>query len=299
VRSVTKSAGSAIAAILVQAGTVVAPPVASAQPVEFVPCSTSRLISAITTANPLGGRTLRLASHCTYLLTAVAEIGTGPNGLPIIRGNITLVGGPSTFITRAASAPVFRLIETAPGSVLRVVGIFLTGGSSTGTGGAIRNSGGTVVLDHTTLTRNRAQTLGGGIDNVNPGHVVINTSVISANTAATVNGGGMFNDGRASINFSRFTDNTSPVGDGGGLRTTGGNGLANIFRSTFDHNISGSNGGGISIGAPSSLTLIRSLIERNTANNAGGVFVAPGATLVQQLNVIRLNNPNNCVGTGC
>jgi hypothetical protein len=106
----------------------------------------------------------------------------------------------------------------------------------------------------------------------------------------------MFNDGAVSINFSRLTGNTSTL-DGGGLRSTGGNGRANVFRSTFDHNTAGGNGGGISIGASSRLTLIRSLIVRNKATNGGGVFNS--GTLEQQVNIIKLNNPNNCVGTGC
>jgi hypothetical protein len=40
----------------------------------------------------------------------------------------------------------------------------------------------------------RAQTLGGGLDNVSPGRMAVTASVISGNTAATVNGGGVFVD---------------------------------------------------------------------------------------------------------
>lgn len=294
--SVIKVAGGVAAAMLIHLA--VTPSVANAQPIEFVPCSTSRLITAIADANNAGGRILRLAPICNYVLDAVAETGNGPSGLPIIRGNITLLGGPFTRISRVSTAPAFRLIEVVSGATLTVRSISLTGGNSTGTGGAIRNSGGTVELFNTTVAGNRAQTLGGGLDNVNPGRFVINASLIRDNTAATVNGGGMFNDGSLSIGFSHFTGNTATVGDGGGLRNTG-SGQATISQTTFDRNTAANTGGGISIGAPSRLELSRSVVIRNQAGNGGGVFVATGATLTQNGNLIRFNSPNDCVGAGC
>jgi hypothetical protein len=298
--SVSKAAGGVAAAMLIQAGMAAAASVANAQPIVPVPCSSAQLVSAITSANMVGGRILRLAPRCNYLLTSAADIGaTGPDGLPIIRGNIALIGGPSTRITRPATAPAFRLIEVAQGGSLRVRNIFLIGGNATTSGGAIRNSGGTVELSHTTVFRNRAQTFGGGLDNVGPdGRMVVNTSLIADNTAATINGGGIFNDGSLSVNFSRLTRNNAAAGSGGGLRNTGG-GRANIFRSTLDHNTVAVNGGGASNGPGSTLTRSRDLIVHNRATTGGGVFNEPGGTLNLTASVIRHNNPNNCVGTGC
>jgi hypothetical protein len=294
---ITKAAGGAAAAMLIQAGMTAAPPVANAQPVEIVPCSTSRLISAITSANNVGGRILRLAPRCDYVLRAPAQTGeNGPDGLPIITGNITLVGGPNTRISRAATAPEFRLIELGTGGVLKVRNIFLSGGRAPAgfDGGAIENFGTAVELSHTTVTGNRAR-FAGGIDNI--GKLVVNASLISGNTATVASGGGIWNSGRLSINFSRLTGNSTTVREGAGLQNDSG--VANIFRSTFDHNHAATEGGGIfTNGAQARLSLIRTLVVRNTANNAGGVRVASG-TLTPDGSIIRFNIPNDCVGAGC
>jgi hypothetical protein len=289
---VIKAAGGIAAAMLIQAGMAVAPSVANAQPIESVPCITSRLITAITNANTVGGRILRLAPRCNYVLTEPAQTGVnGPDGLPIITGNITLIGGPSTRISRPATAEAFRLIEVDTGGVLNVRNIFLSGGQTPPgafDGGAIENLG-TTGLSHTTVRGNQAR-FGGGIDS--PARLVVNTSLINGN-AATTEGGGIWSGGPLSIGFSRLSGNTAGT-DGGGLRIVGG---GNIFRSTFDHNTATANGGGISIAA-SQVSLIRSLIVRNTAANGGGVHVSSG-TLTPNGNIIQFNIPNDCVGAGC
>lgn len=295
--SVTKAVGGVAAVMLIQAGMAAAASVADAQPIVAVPCSPAQLVGAITSANMVGGRILRLAPRCDYTLDSAAGIGpNGPDGLPIIRGDITLIGGPSTRIIRPASARAFRLIEVARGGSLKIRNIFLTGGDSTGTGGAIRNQG-TVELSHTTVRDNRAQTLGGGLDNVGPGRMVVNTSLIVDNTAETINGGGIFNDGSLWVNLSRITGNNAAAGSGGGVRNSGG-GRVSIFRSTLDHNTAATTGGGASNGANSQLTLDRDLIVRNRATN-GGVFNDPRGTLNRNASVIRRNIPNNCVSSGC
>src|SRR5262245_36760309 len=88
---ITKVAGGVVAALLAQAALAAAPSVANAEPIGTVPCDTARLIEEITNANNAGTRTLHLAAFCNYALTTAAETGTGPDGLPIIRGDVTLI----------------------------------------------------------------------------------------------------------------------------------------------------------------------------------------------------------------
>src|SRR5262245_51047879 len=124
--SFTRAAGGLGAAVLISAGLTVTPAMAQAKKQISVPCSTPSLIAAINTLNSLGAGTLDLASNCTYNLTSVAATGTrGPDGLPIITGNITLSGGPSTTIQRAPGSTPFRIIEVATGGILSVQGIFI------------------------------------------------------------------------------------------------------------------------------------------------------------------------------
>jgi len=76
------------------------------------------LISAITTGNGFGAPyTLCLAAGITYTLTAVNNTSHGSNGLPLITGDITIVGNGAT-ITRNSTAPVFRIATVETGAAL-------------------------------------------------------------------------------------------------------------------------------------------------------------------------------------
>src|SRR5262249_7792942 len=146
---------------------------AAATDVTRVPCDPGALISAIGTANGLPAATLRLAPHCIYDITTPA---IAADALPIITGNITLVGGPSTSIRRAAMAPTgFRILEVAAGGTLHVAGIFILSGDTTGFGGGIQNAG-TLELDRTTLSGNNAGN-GGALANLAGARAVVSRSV--------------------------------------------------------------------------------------------------------------------------
>src|SRR3954447_7123535 len=74
-----------IALLLVQPSAALAAPAKT-----NVPCGgQAALVAAINSANAAGGRTLNLASACTYVLTAPDN---GVNGLPIVTKNIAVNG---------------------------------------------------------------------------------------------------------------------------------------------------------------------------------------------------------------
>jgi hypothetical protein len=293
--SVTKAAGGVAAALLIQAGLAVAPSAANAQPVFDVPCSTTALVNAVNAANAAGEGTLRLARFCNYALTGSAETGTrGPDGLPIIRGNINLVGGPSTRISRFATAPAFRIAEVAAGAMFTVQNIFIAGGDAgQHTGGGILNARGTVDLSRVTVTDNQANN-GAGVSN-DSGRLILASTLITGNTATGGGGGGLYNDGSLTVSLSRVAGNHANTVGGGLYNGQGGD--TNAFRSTFDTDTSGSAGGGVFNASDAHLVLTRTLTDRNTGSNGGGLFNAgmPNRVAMVRSQIID-NNPNNCVG---
>ncbi len=253
-----------------------------------VPCSSSTLIAAINTANGLGTATLRLAPSCVYAITTPANPS---DALPVITGNLTIVGGPSTVIRRDSGAlATFRIIEVAGNAVLRLNNISVQNGSS-GDGGGIVNSG-TLVLRFVTLSGNTATGLGGGLRN-GPGAVVyVDHSLLMANSAGLA-GGGTDNAGRLTVTYSRLTANN---GANGAAVTIEGTGSSSFFRTTIDHNFGVNLGGGIQVFGPT--TIDRVLIEHNRAGGNGGGILVQSDTVTATNSIVKDNTPNNCSPAG-
>src|ERR1700754_1099773 len=145
------------AAVLAGVALGAAPSSAQAMPgpveVLKVSCTRNALVTAIETAKGMGAARLLLSPHCVYNYITGTVSGAA---LPIITGDITLLGGPNTTIRRDPTATTaFRVLEVASGATLRVRGISILNGSTAAIGGGILNAG-TVVLDRTTLGGNRA-----------------------------------------------------------------------------------------------------------------------------------------------
>ncbi|MDN3358952.1 hypothetical protein [Actinomadura sp. DC4] len=298
--SVIRVAGSVAAAVLLQTGMAAAPSAALATPVTFVPCNTPALIAAVNAANTAGSGVLRLASFCDYALTSAAGSGRGPDGLPVIHGNIVLEGGRNTQITRSPTVRKFRIIEVAAGAVLGVRNLAISGGNADGTirgndtGGGILNSRGNVALIDAWVTGNTADS-GAGVSN-DSGRVLVTHSNIRGNTTRSNGGGGggFYNDGSLLIAKSHITDNNANT-NGGGIYN-GQGGRTELFRSLVDHNTAGRNGGGVYNATDGRLVVIRTLIKRNTATVAGGGISNQGipdrVALIASL--VAGNSPDNC-----
>ncbi|MFB9839131.1 hypothetical protein [Actinoallomurus acaciae] len=267
-----------------------------------VPCSAAALVTAVNAANATGSGTLLLASNCNYVLTAPSATGRGPDGL-LITGNVNIIGGVSTRISRSTAAVPFRIIEVASGAVLGLRNVFVSGGltdntvPTNDTGGGILNSRGTITLVHTTITGNTADN-GAGISN-DSGRLILSKTLVQANTTRATGGGGggIYNDGSLTIQVSIVRGNRANT-DGGGLYN-GQGGRAELIQSTVDQNTAGATGGGIFNAADGRLILNRTLVEANTATNGGGIFNAGLASRVTVItSIIRRNTPNNCAPTG-
>ncbi|MEU4228630.1 hypothetical protein AB0F17_30420 [Nonomuraea sp. NPDC026600] len=250
-----------------------------------VACDPGALVTAIRTANGIGAARLLLAPNCVYDYAKAADPG---DALPVITGDIALVGGSSTVIRRDPTvSATFRVLEVASGATLHVQRISILGGMTTGLGGGILNAG-TVVLDQTTLAGNRAGN-GGAFANSAGATATIFLSRLNANSTMGVGGGAIINSGTLTLSKSVLAGNSAPI-NGGGLNTQA-SGVSHLIRSTVDNNISGSLGGGISnLGTT---TLDRVLVTRNKGSAGGGIATG-NANVVIQNSIIRDNIPDNC-----
>ncbi|MCO6008532.1 hypothetical protein NE236_26520 [Actinoallomurus purpureus] len=283
------------------------PPSADAQQVVTVPCigpsgGAAGLVTAIQNANTAGHGTINLAANCNYDFTAPTDTtGTrGGDALPIIRGDITILGGPSTHIRRTGG-PAFRLFEVAAGARLLIRGIFIEGGDSgTNTGGAILSARGTVVLKFVTVRYNTADN-GAGLSN-DSGTMVLYYTVVTSNTTRHLSGAGgggagIYSDGRLDVKFSVVSLNTANTSGGGVYAEQGG--TATFYRTTLSGNVARFNGGGLLDGPGGRATLVLTLVEHNSAGNGGGIFRTPASGPVILFNsVVAANNPNNCRPVG-
>jgi hypothetical protein len=257
---------------------------ASKAQVVRVPCSASALSDAITTANGGGATLLRLAPNCPYEITTPA---TPETGLPTITGNIIMLGGPRTTISRAAAATDFRILSVDAGASLRLQSVTIQNGSTTGTGGGIQNAG-TLRLAGVTLTGNTAGN-GGAIANVAGATATIVASRLTENTTTSVGGGGIINLGTLTTVQSVISRNTAPV-NGGGVNTQP-NGNTRLVASVVERNTSGSLGGGISnLGT----TLVDRSVVRLNQGSAGGGIATGNSNVTLRSSVVRNNTPDNC-----
>jgi hypothetical protein len=302
-RSGTRRFGGTVAATLALAGIPATATAAHARQVVNVPCSTVSLISAINAANTAGSGTLLLASNCTYLLTTPNGVGRGPDGLPVITGSLSLIGGNSTTIARSSTAAPFRVLEVAAGAALGLRNLFIIGGNADATvptndtGGGILNSRGTVVLDHVTLTGNTADS-GAGLSN-DSGRADVTNTLVQNNTTRTGGGGGggFYNDGSLTIQVSILRANRANT-TGGGIYN-GQGGRTEAVNVTAENNTAGTNGGGFFNAADGRLVLLRTLVRSNIAANGGGIFNAGIPSRVSLItSIVTANAPNNCAPAG-
>jgi hypothetical protein len=290
--SFTGLRGSMAAVALAGAALTAALPAAQAQatvgglqPI-IVPCSTDALVTAINTANSLSAATVVLPGNCTYTITAPA---TANDGLPVITGHITLVGGRNAVIRRSPAAfTAFRILDVAAGGALSLRGISVLNGSTNGLGGGIQNAG-TLILSHAMLSGNRAGN-GGALANLAGATASVSETQIDANTTTGVGGGGILNSGTLTLATSILSGNSAPI-NGGGLNTQPA-GTSRIIQSTIVRNVSGGLGGGISnLGATS---LDGTVVQLNEGSSGGGIATSNSNNVILRSSFVRHNTPDNC-----
>ena len=179
-------------------------------------------------------------------------------------------------------------------------GVYVDGGSATlfqptfvdnratgaaGSGGALFLHGGTVSASSATFEQNRANRAGGAVEVVRPSG--------GPTTAVSFNGGAF-----------RFNQAGGAPGNGGALHSSGGGVVLSASNVAFEDNIAEAEGGGVWIGAGTSLTLSFSTFDRNTARgdaaDAGGgaLFNDGGEASIFGATAFRDNRAFGAAGSG-
>ncbi len=210
-----------------------------------------------------------------------------PNGL-------TITGNGFTITQTCAGERVMTQIGSG---ALILNNLTLTGGDSSGDGGAI-NTFGDITLTNAVLTGNTAVGIGGGVRAV--GDITATGSTISGNTGgpgasggglaglanvtvtdSTVsdnhggNGGGVLAGGTLSVVRSVFTGNTAALSGGGAYAHLD----ATIVDSAFSGNDAGASNGGGGIQSDANITVTGSTFDSNTAGEGGGIGAQGTVTL--------------------
>lgn len=259
----------------------------TAQEVPFVTNGNCTLGEAIVAANTDAavdgctagaGADIIMLPAGTYTLTLVDNTGAfGPNGLPVISSDITILGAGSatTIIERstAMGTPAFRIFEVIS-SPFTVVGVTIRNGDSANNdGGGLLHRGTTVTLTNCTFSNNTAGTaFGGAVGTVGAVTLVISGGTYSNNSS---NFGGAIESSILTISNATVSNNTSS-GQGGGLTVTSG--PSTITGSTISGNMGGGNGGGIRNSG--TLTIDNSSINTNvggTVSGSGGGIHSTGS----------------------
>lgn len=246
---------------------------------------------------------INLNGQTLILSNAFADY-SGATGLPQITTGITLSNGT---IQRDGTAPDFRFIAMTATADLQIINVVLDGGRlAGGQAGAIRNIGGALTLNQSTV-RNATAAFTGAIHNDGGALRIIGSTIENnrttnssgnvSNTAGTlrvVNSVFLNNDcncsnnvagaiynfaGAADIVGSTFTGNTGTLY--GAVRNAGGgNSMMRIDNSTFAGNRSNANGGAISNGG-AGITVSNSVITGNRAGSGGGIFNETGQSTIR------------------
>lgn len=168
------------------------------------------------------------------------------SALPAITGPLTITGYGCSVRTVSDDHSV-RIFTVNTGVSVTLVGLQLSDGGTLGYGGAIKNSG-FLTLTDCRFNRNRAGS-GGAVSNFG-GNVIIDKCTFTSNGAAADNRGGAITNinngtttGVMTISDSTFTSNVA--GTGGAINNEG---TLNVHRCTFDRNQSTSIMSGVSVG---------------------------------------------------
>lgn len=256
--------------------------------------STCTLRAAIQQANAWPGTDSIVLPAGTYTLSIA---GAGENAAASGDLDITdalNIGGAGAAAAIIDGGGIDRVVDIAGGVAVRITGVTIRNGATTGSGGGIYNLG-TLTLADSIVTGNTSALptgiAGGGIYHFSSGEaavsLILDRVTVSNNSAdnsalsgaGSINGGGIaIVGGAVTINESLIDGNTATtgtvgntgntVGSGGGVYVNNGN--VTITDSTVSGNTADWNAGGIyNFGA---LTLTGSTISGNTAFQGGGVY---------------------------
>ena len=196
------------------------------------------------------------------------------------------LGQDALTVDGGGTGRVFEI--TAPGSIVTIAGLTISGGSLSDLYGAGIENTGTLTLINSTVSDNVTLSGGGGIDN--RGTLTLNSSTVSDNDGGWI-GGGIYNHGTLTLINSTVNDNKAvPVMSptfGGGILNAGtatvtnstvsalnyasvGGGICNFGTATVTNStISGNYGAGIYNESGNTLYVRNTILSGNTRRSDG------------------------------
>jgi RTX calcium-binding nonapeptide repeat (4 copies) len=248
-------------------------------------------------------------------LSGTIELDNSSDVLYIYEGDLTIKGPGARKLTVDANGTgkvfgVYSVIDGLPEISATISGLTITGGNGEGEvdglGGGILNYYSDLTLRQVSVADNSAAEDGGGVRNLG-GDLRIESSTISGNTAqGAFGGGGVYSGyGDLTIANSTITGNTSTSQDGGGVYTDANGPGTNVIRqSTITGNHAEDSGGGAYLYGQTEV--IGSIIANNTAANLGNdvendpakvdfnfsLIEDPGPTAITGANNIFGQDPN-------
>ena len=211
------------------------------------------------------------------------------SSLPALSGSLTIDGaGRSITISGNDAVPVFNI---QAGAAVTLSHLAIINGSQVGGGGGITNDG-TLVVNNSIISGNRASAIGGGIYSRISGTLTISNSTISDNIAV-YSGGGIYNQSALTINNSTISGNRAEGGGGIGSYI---HGTLVVNNSTFSGNqATKGNGGGIASTEP--LTITNSTFSGNRAIYSGGGIASSGPLVLRNSILANSIEGGDCSGS--
>ncbi len=281
----------------------------------------SAVTLTVTNLNDSGDGSLRQAitdsnSSPEFDVINVAVTGTVllETGLPTISDSVIINGGSQNgFIISGQNIAALRPINvSAPGIVVEIRDLTVTGGNTTSQGGGVRVENGAIVtMTNVTVTMNTA-TGGGGINVASSGTLFLIDSLVTNNTVSSSGGdGGGINVSSSNVvirgtTVSGNTLQTVGSATGGGINIVTSSAMGSppsfvrIENSTFNNN-SAQLGGGVYLSGGGTLRMANSTVSGNmtsttdaTVSNGGGVYMNLGTGIITNSTIAG----NTAGGTG-
>lgn len=196
--------------------------------------------------------------------------------------DVTLTGaGAATTIVDGNQTNVHdRVLHVVGAVTVALSGLTLRNGDAgSGSGGCLRNAGGTVTITSATI-ENCTADFGGGIAN-SSGTLTLSGATVSGNDAST-QGGGVLNGDVLVMTQTTVSGNTAGYG-GGGVSHYIATSMA-ITDSTISNNdetTGALGGGGIIVDTSGPATITRTVISGNTAVHGGGISFGDGSSALR------------------
>ncbi len=274
------------------------------------------LREAIAAANATGDNDTIVFSA---LFASNQTITLGGTDLIIANSGTLAITGPGSDKLTVSGNNASRVFTNSAGSIATISSLSVTGGTgvstiSTGRGGGVYNSGGTLTLMNLaifgngtangggannagtatlnivgcSIFGNTATGAGGGVQNFSGNSLNILNSSLTGNTAgSSVGGGAIQGNGTVTITNSTVANNTSTGGPGGGLIFNGT--ALTVTNSTFSGNNSTTNGGGIHKSTANPANIRNTIVSGNngiaTSPDITGIFNSLGNNVIGNVGI--------------